>query len=80
VIRYETGLPKDAIEASIAQARRPTEGVLLIGATFNFEPSAARATNSNPSSSARKPWSNKALPGFRRAGRDATWSAYTRCP
>ena len=40
MIRYETGLPKEAIEASIAQRRPPTDGVLLIGATFNFEPSA----------------------------------------
>ena len=80
VIRYETGLPKDAIEASIAQRRPPTDGVLLIGATFNFEPSAARATNSNPSSSARKRWSNKPLPGFERAGRNRTWSVYARCP
>ena len=80
VIRYETGLPKDAIEASIAQRRPPTAGVLLIGATFNFEPSAARATSSEPKSSARKRWSNKVLPGFERAGRNATWSVYARCP
>ena len=80
VIRYETGLPKEAIEASIAQDRRPTEGVLLIGKTFNFEPSAARATNSNPSSSARKPWSNKPLPGFERVGRNATWSRLCALP
>ena len=80
IVRYETGLPKDAIEASIAQDRRPREGVLLIGATFNFEPSAARATNSNPSSSARRPWSNKPLPGFERSGRNRTWSVYARCP
>jgi hypothetical protein len=80
VLRYETGLPKQAIEASIAQARRPAAGVLLIGDTFNFEPSAARATNSNPSSSARRRWSNKPLPGFRRLGRSATWAVYARCP
>ena len=43
IIRYETGLPKEAVEASIGQRRRPTQGVLLIGDTFNFEPSAARA-------------------------------------
>ena len=80
ILRYETGLPKEAVEASIAQRRRPRAGVLLIGATFNFEPSAARATNSNPKSSARKPWSNRPLPGFERAGRNRTWSVYTRCP
>jgi hypothetical protein len=80
VIRYETGLPKDALQASIQQDKAPTSGVLLIGKTFNFEPSAARATNSNPSSSARKRWSNKVLPGFERRGRSATWSVYARCP
>jgi hypothetical protein len=80
VIRYETGLPKQALEASIAQDRRPRAGVLLIGDTFNFEPSAARATNSNPSSSARRRWSNKPLPGFERLGRSATWAVYARCP
>jgi hypothetical protein len=80
VIRYETGLPKQAIEASIAQDRRPSGGVLLIGDTFNFEPSAARATNSNPASSARRRWSNKPLPGFERLGRSSTWAVYARCP
>jgi hypothetical protein len=80
VIRYETGLPKDAIEASIAQRRPPAAGVLLIGDTFNFEPSAARATNSNPSSSARRRWSNRRLPGFERQGRSATWAVYAKCP
>ena len=80
VIRYETGLPKEALQASIAQRRPPRDGVLLIGRTFNFEPSAARGTNSDPSSSARKPWSNKPLPGFERIGRSATWTAYARCP
>jgi hypothetical protein len=80
VIRYETGLPKEALEASIAQRRPPAAGVLLIGDTFNFEPSAARATNSNPSSSARRRWSNKPLPGFERRGRSATWAVYAKCP
>jgi hypothetical protein len=80
VIRYETGLPKEAIEASISQRRPPRAGVLLIGDTFNFEPSAARATNSNPSSSARRRWSNKPLRGFERLGRSATWTVYARCP
>ncbi len=79
VIRYETGLPKEAIEASIGQRRRPTEGVLLIGDTFNFEPSAARATNSNPSTSSRKRWSNRRLPGFERLARSKPWTAYATC-
>ena len=80
VIRYETGLPKEAVQASIAQRRPPRQGVLLIGSTFNFEPSAARGTNSDPKSSSRKPWSNKPLPGFERIARSTTWTAYARCP
>jgi hypothetical protein len=81
VIRYETGLPKEAVEASIAQRREPTQGVLLIGRTFNFEPGTGRAnTSRRPVQSARKPWSNEPLPGFERIGRSARWTAYARCP
>jgi len=80
VIRYETGLPKEALQASIAQDGPPSHGVLLIGRTFNFEPSSGRAPSSNARPSARKPWSNKRLPGFERLGRDRTWAVYARCP
>jgi len=81
VIRYETGLPKEVLEASIAQRRPPDRGVLLIGRTFNFEPGTGRAnTSKNPRASARKPWSNEPLPGFERIGRSGRWSAYARCP
>ena len=81
VIRYETGLPKEAVEASIAQRRPPAQGVLLIGRTFNFEPGTGRANNSRkPRVSARKRWSNKPLPGFERIGRSGRWRAYARCP
>jgi hypothetical protein len=81
VIRYETGLPKEALEASIAQRRPPSEGVLLIGRTFNFEPGTGRAnTSKKPQASARKPWSNKPLPGFERIGRSGRWTAFVRCP
>jgi hypothetical protein len=80
VIRYETGLPKDALQASIGQERPPTRGVLLNGRTFNFEPSSGRSTSANARPSARKPWSNKRLPGFERVGRNRTWSVYARCP
>ncbi len=41
VIEYETGLPKNAIQASIAQKRPPDHGLLFIGSSFNFEPAAA---------------------------------------
>jgi hypothetical protein len=81
VIRYETGLPKEALEASIAQRRPPAAGVLLIGRTFNFEPGTGRAnTSRRPPASARKPWSNKPRPGFERIGRSGRWTAYARCP
>jgi hypothetical protein len=80
VIRYETGLPKEALEASIAQRRPPTGGVLLIGSTFNFEPGTGRGnTSKRPQVSARKRWSNKPLPGFERIGRSGRWTAYARC-
>jgi hypothetical protein len=80
VIRYETGLPKEALQASIAQDGPPTHGVLLNGRTFNFEPSSGRAPSSNARPSARKPWSNKRLPGFERVGRNGRWAVYARCP
>jgi hypothetical protein len=80
VIRYETGLPKRALQASIAQRRPPSSGVLLVGRTFNFEPGSGRGATSTATSSARKPWSNKRLPGFERQGRGGTWAAYARCP
>ena len=80
VIRYETGLPKDALEASIGQDRPPSAGVLLIGRTFNFEPGSGRATVASARPSARKPWSNKRRPGFERLGRNRRWAVYARCP
>ena len=79
IIRYETGLSKHAIQATIAQKEPPPVGLLFVNKTFNFEPSAARATNSNPSTSARKRWSNKVLPGFERLARRKPWTAYARC-
>jgi uncharacterized membrane protein len=81
VIRYETGLPKEAIQASIARRRPPSRGVLLIGVTFNFEPGAGRANTALRSpASARRPWSNKPLPGFERIARSGNWTAYATCP
>jgi len=80
VIRYETGLPKEALEASIAQPRPPDRGVLLIGRTFNFEPGTGRANASRkPRVSARRPWSNKPLAGFEPIGRSGRWRAYASC-
>jgi hypothetical protein len=80
VIRYETGLPKEALQASIGQERPPSRGVLLNGRTFNFEPGSGRATVASARPSARKPWSNKRLPGFERLGRNRRWTVYARCP
>ena len=81
VIRYETGLSKTALEASIAQRRPPTGGVLLIGRTFNFEPGTGRENASTrPRVTSRRRWSNKPLPGFERIGRSGRWTAYARCP
>jgi hypothetical protein len=79
VIRYETGLPKEALEASIAQPGPPDRGLLILGRTFNFEPGAARATVSRPGASARKPWSNRRLPGFERVARNVRWRVFERC-
>jgi hypothetical protein len=80
VIRFETGLPRAAIQASIAQPGPPAAGVLFVGRTFNFEPRAARSVSSaGASASARKPWSNRRLPGFGRLARNGRWRVFARC-
>lgn len=79
VIRFETGLPKDAFQASIAQERPPDEGLLLIGKTFNFEPNAARSTSGVSERSARKWWSNYPLSTFKLVAGNSHWRAYQRC-
>jgi len=79
VIRFETGLPKDAFQPSIAQARPPTRGLLLIGTTFNFEPNAARSTSGVSERSARKWWSNYPLSTFRYVSGNARWRVYANC-
>jgi hypothetical protein len=79
VIRFETGLPKDALGASIAQARPPEHGVLLIGNTFNFEPSAARSTSGVSERSARKWWSNYPLSTFKFVSGNSHWRIYANC-
>jgi hypothetical protein len=79
VIRYQTGLPKDAFEPSIAQAKPPTRGLLLIGTTFNFEPNAARSTSGVSERSARKWWSNYPLSTFKFVSGNARWRVYANC-
>ena len=80
IIRYETGLPKEAIEASIAQARPPTAGLLFVGKDFNFDPRPNRSTPGVSRASARKPWSNRRLPGFTRIARNDRWRVLASCP
>jgi hypothetical protein len=79
VIRFNTGLPKDAFAASIAQHRPPDRGLLLIGNTFNFEPSAARSTSGVSERSARKWWSNYPLSTFKFVAGNDRWRVYRRC-
>jgi hypothetical protein len=79
VIRWVTGLPKDAMEASIAQPAPPARGLLLIGTTFNFEPSAARSTSGVSERSARRWWSNYPLSTFRFVSGNKRWRVYARC-
>lgn len=78
VIRFETGLPKERLRASIAQDRPPKSGLLLIGRTFNFEPTAARSTAGSPRS-ARRWWSNYPLSDFERVRGNAFWSLWEKC-
>jgi hypothetical protein len=79
VIRFETGMPKEAFMPSIAQARPPAHGLLLIGNTFNFEPSAARSTSGVSERSARKWWSNYPLSTFKYVSGNARWRVYANC-
>jgi len=79
-VRYETGLGKEALEATIAQRRPPVRGLILVGRTFNFEPGAARSTTGTASpTSARRWWSNYPLSDFRPVARNERWSVYARC-
>lgn len=79
VVRWATGLPKEALEASIAQRRPPVDGLLLIGRTFNFEPAAARAAVGGGRASAQKWWSNYPLSTFRLVARNERWRIYSNC-
>ena len=79
VIRYQTGLGKEALQASIAQRRPPRRGLLLVGRTFNFEPAAARATIGGSVRSARNWWSNYPLSGFSPVAGNDRWRVYANC-
>lgn len=79
VIRFETGLPNEAFEPSIAQTRPPERGLLFVGETFNFEPAAARSTTGVSERSAAQWWSNYPLSSFRLIARTARWRVYENC-
>jgi hypothetical protein len=79
ILRYETGLPKDAIRATIQQDRPPAEGVQLVSRVFNFEPSTGRAVSSSPRLTVERRWSTRAAPGFERLAREGRWSAAALC-
>ncbi len=80
IIRYETGLPKRALQPSIAQHEPPPTGLLLIGKTFQFEPKVARRSVGTGGSASAKWWSNVALPGYRRIAHQGRWTVYANCP
>jgi hypothetical protein len=79
VIRYETGLPKRALQASIQQTAPPTHGLLFVSKTFQYEPAAARATVGTGGSASARWWSNLALPGYEKVAQQGRWTVYARC-
>jgi hypothetical protein len=79
ILRFETGIAKKAFQPSIAQARPPDHGLLLIGATFNFEPSAARSTTGVSERSSRQWWSNYPLSTFKFVAGNSRWRIYKNC-
>jgi hypothetical protein len=79
VIEYETGLPKSALQATIAQARPPSHGLLFNDITFNFEPAAARSVTASSAASAQKWWSNYPLSAFTYVASNPFWRVYANC-
>jgi hypothetical protein len=80
VIRFETGLSKRVIRASIAEKKAPEHGLLLIGNSFNFEPSAARSTSGVSERSARQWWSNYPISTFHFVSGNSYWRVFANCP
>jgi hypothetical protein len=81
VLRYETGLPKQALQASIQQRQPPARGLLLISRTFQFEPKVARRTVGTGGSASAQWWSNVVLPGYGLVARVGRWAVYAKdCP
>ncbi|MCW3005779.1 MAG: hypothetical protein JWP17_405 [Solirubrobacterales bacterium] len=79
VIRYQTGLPKQAVVASIQQHKPPAHGLLLISRTFQFEPKVARKSIGTGGSASAKWWSNVVLPGYEKVAQVGRWAAYANC-
>lgn len=79
VIRYETGLPKRALQASIQQDQAPPTGLLLTSRTFQFEPASGRRALGASASASAKWWSNVKLPGYDRVARHGRWRAFENC-
>jgi hypothetical protein len=79
VIEYETGLPKKSLQATIAQARPPSRGLIFIDITFNFEPAAARSVTGTSANSAQKWWSNYPLSAFKFVASNPFWRVYANC-
>jgi len=79
VIEYETGLSKKDLQATIAQARPPSRGLLFIDITFNFEPAAARSVTASSAASAQKWWSNYPLSAFKYVASNPFWRVYGNC-
>jgi hypothetical protein len=80
VIEYETGLEKKDLQATIAQTRPPSQGLLFTDITFNFEPAAARSVTGISAASAQKWWSNYPLSAFKFAAANPFWRVYANCP
>jgi hypothetical protein len=80
VIEYETGLSKNDLQATIAQKGPPTQGLLFIDITFNFEPAAARSVTGTASTSALQWWSNYPLSTFKYVASNPFWRVYANCP
>jgi hypothetical protein len=79
IIRYETGLPARALQASIQQRHPPATGLLLISKTFQFEPKVARRSVGTGGSASAKWWSNIALPGYEKVATVGRWAVYENC-
>ena len=75
IVRYETGLPKEAIEATIAQDRAAARRRAADRRDVQLRAERRAGDELQPKTSAAQAWSNQRLPGFERPARNRTWSA-----